>query len=45
MTHLELVDATVKFGALVALNGVTLQADGPAKLGSSDPTAPARPRS
>lgn len=37
MTHLELVDATVKFGALVALNGVTLQADGPAKLGLIGP--------
>lgn len=37
MTHLELVDATVKFGALVALNGVTLQTDGPAKLGLIGP--------
>jgi branched-chain amino acid transport system ATP-binding protein len=37
MTHLELVDATVKFGALVALNGVTLQTYGPAKLGLIGP--------
>lgn len=37
MTQLELVDATVQFGALVALDGVSLQANGPAKLGLIGP--------
>src|SRR6056297_647395 len=37
MSQLELVNATVRFGALVALNGVSLQAQGPAKLGLIGP--------
>lgn len=37
MSHLELTDATVKFGALVALDQVSLQADGPAKIGLIGP--------